>query len=116
MKDIIDLGNLVFNQLVKDHGETEESRLLFLYNITVNEPWIINITKTVQLSEAGVLINFEDSVISDLNAEWKQILFNRELAKADKQRESMNANINKFKDGDTFEFWQNETPWREINF
>jgi hypothetical protein len=39
MKDIIDLGNLVFSQLVKSHGELEESRTLFLYGITVGSDW-----------------------------------------------------------------------------
>lgn len=116
MKDIIDLGNLVFNQLINKHGEVEESRLLFLYNITVGEPWIINTNKVVQISETGVSISFDDSVISELQVQWKGLLFNKQEKAADNERAKMNAGVNRFKDGDTFEFWQNETPWKEIKF
>lgn len=117
MKDIIDLGNLVFNQLIVAHGESEESRLLFLYNITVGEPWTINTNKTIVVSNEGVSISFDDQVIHELNGQWKLLLLSKREAAADAERAKMNSGVNKFKDGDTFEFWQNDNgPWREINF
>ena len=41
MKDLIDVGNLVFDRLVSDHGELSESRTLFLYGVTTGNTWFV---------------------------------------------------------------------------
>ena len=117
MKDIIDLGNLVFNQLVKSHGELEESRTLFLYGITVGSDWqVLGSVKVVIIDQTGVSINFEDQIITDVNSQWKQIITNRQGVKAAAELSKIKSNTKQFKDGETYEFWQNEGPWKEINF
>jgi hypothetical protein len=118
MKDIIDLGNSVFNHLVKEHAELEESRTLFLYGITMGNTWfIIDSAKWIIVEESGLTYNFDDPEIAKLDKVWKDLKFQKELIAAQKimkeispQSRSVNP-----QDGDTFEFWNNETPWREIN-
>lgn len=118
MKDIIDLANAVFNHLVKEHGELEESRTLFLYGVTMGNMWfIINSAKWITVEEPGVTCNFEDLAIIDIDRAWKNVKFEKEAIAAQKviDQISPQARNTNPKDGDTFEFWNNETPWREIN-
>ena len=102
MKDLIDVGNLVFDRLVSDHGELSESRTLFLYGVTTGNTWfVLDSAKWITIDPTGALKNFEDSVIEKIDEEWKSLLLAKEITKA--------------KDGDTYEFWKNEGPWREIS-
>ena len=57
MKDLIDLGNLVFNQLIKEHGEIEESRLLFIYGVTTGTQW--SVLKQVDLKLARMRAEYD---------------------------------------------------------
>ena len=118
MKDIIDLGNSVFSHLIKEHGELEESRTLFLYGVTLGNTWfILDSAQWLIVEESGLTYNFDDLEIAKLNTTWKDAKFQKELIAAQRimkeispQAKSVNP-----QDGDTFEFWNNETPWREIN-
>lgn len=118
MRDIIDLGNSVFSHLIKQHGELEESRTLFLYGVTMSNTWfIIDSANWIIVEESGLTYNFEDSEIAGFDKIWKDIKFEKELNAAHqimKEISPQNRLINP-QDGDTFEFWNNETPWREIN-
>jgi hypothetical protein len=116
MKDIIDVGNLVFDKLVSDHGELAESRTLFLYGITTGTTWfVLDSAKWIAIDQTGIVKNFDDSVIDGINSDWKSLLSAKELAKADKILQQIKPNDNGPKDGDTYEFWKNECPWREIS-
>jgi hypothetical protein len=117
MKDLIDVGNLVFDRLTQAHGEIAESRTLFLYGITIGNTWfVLESVKWVLIEPAGITKNFEDTVIEQVDAKWKAFLLAKEQIVADKVIQQIKPKGSGPKDGDTFEFWQNETPWREINF
>jgi hypothetical protein len=117
MKDIIDLGNRVFDRLIEAHGELPESRTIFLYGITTGSTWfILGTEKTVTIEDGGLTKNFEDIVLDALDSEWKQLKFNKELAAAQqiKRMISPENQANSPKDGDTFNWWNNEGEFREI--
>ena len=117
MKDIIDLGNRVFDHLIEAHGELPESRTIFLYGITNGSTWfILGTDKTVTIEESGLIKNFEDLKLDQLDSEWKQLKFNKELAIAQRIKRSISPEnqLNSPKDGDTFNFWNNEGEFREI--
>lgn len=117
MKDIIDLGNKVFDHLIEAHGELPESRTMFLYGITMASTWfILGTNKTLIIEEGGITKNFEDRYLDELSAEWKKIKFNREYVAAQeiKRLISPENQASSPKDGDTFNFWSNEGEFREI--
>jgi hypothetical protein len=117
MKDIIDLGNKVFDRLIDAYGETAESRTLFLYGITTNTRWsIIGSDHWVLVQADGVFMDFEDPILSDLSQQWLAI-------RADQEKAETAARLQKFKDeytrptpkdGDTFTFWSDGGTFREI--
>jgi hypothetical protein len=117
MKDIIDLGNLVFDRLIEAYGETQESRMLFLYGITTSTSWsVLNSEKTILVQSEGVSLNFEDPVISKLSSQWQSI-------RAEKDKAALAERLRRFKeeyekpapkDGDTFNFWSDPGTFREI--
>lgn len=117
MKDLIDLANLTFDILVKNHGEEPDSRTLFLYSVSSQQPqpwYVIGSNKRVMINRSGVSINFEDTEISELTNSWKKIIADAELAKADKVLSQIKNQTFSPKDGDTFNFWENDGPWKEI--
>jgi hypothetical protein len=117
MKDIIDLGNSIFDRLVEAHGETNESRLLFLYGVTTDSRWsVLGSEKWVHIHSSGVSCNFEDLVISKLSAQWQEI-------KAEQSKAELAERLKRFreeyekpspKDGDTFNFWNDPGTFSEI--
>jgi hypothetical protein len=117
MKDLIDLGNKVFDILVKDHGEDLTSRTLFLYAISVDspQPWyVLGSDKRVMITQSGVSISFQDDAISSLNLEWTKLIDDKKAAQADQVLSKIKSQNFSPKDGDTFNFWENEGPWKEI--
>jgi hypothetical protein len=116
MKDIIDVGNLVFDRLISDYGELSESRTLFLYGITTGTTWfVLDSAKWITIDQTGITKNFDDSVIEGIDQDWKNLILSKEAAKADKIIQQIKPKNNGPKDGDTYEFWKNEGPWREIS-
>jgi hypothetical protein len=116
MQEIIDVGNLVFDRLVSDHGELSESRALFLYGVTTSNNWfVLDSAKWITIDQTGITKNFDDSVIEGIDRDWKNLILSREAAKADKIIQQIKPKDNGPKDGDTYEFWKNEGPWREIS-
>lgn len=119
MKDLIDLGNLVFNRLVSDYGETEESRRLFLYQITTMTKWhVMNSNHWILFERTGVTKNFSDQVIDQLDVEWKALklavdmdFLNRKLAvlRSEFDRKAP-------KDGEIWEFGTSNGSFRSLNF
>jgi hypothetical protein len=51
-----------------------------------------------------------------VNSQWQAHLLAKKSIAAEKVMQQIRPQESGPKDGDTFEFWQNETPWREINF
>jgi hypothetical protein len=116
MKDIIDVGNSVFDRLVSDHEELSESRTLFLYGITTGTTWfVLDSAKWITIDQAGIAKNFDDSVIEAIDRDWKNLLSAKDAANANKIIQQIKPKDNGPKDGDTYEFWKNEGPWREIS-
>jgi hypothetical protein len=118
MKDLIDLGNLVFAQLIKEHGELEESRMLFLYGVTTSTRWtILDSAKWVLIDRDGLLYNFEDSVLADLANTWTTISESMKAANVKKylDKERSTYESSQPKPGEIREWFGQETPWREIN-
>jgi hypothetical protein len=116
MKDIIDVGNLVFDRLISDYGELSESRTLFLYGITTGTTWfVLDSAKWITIDQTGITKNFDDSEIDRIDRDWKNLLSAKEAANADKIIQQIKPKDNGPKDGDTYEFWKNEGPWREIS-
>lgn len=117
MKDIIDLGNLVFDRLVEAHGETQESRMLFLYGITTGTAWqVLGSDKSVLVHSDGVTLNFEDLTISHLSSKWQEI-------RAEKDKAALAERLRRFReeyekpaprDGETFNMWSDPGTFREI--
>ena len=117
MKDIIDLGNRVFDHLIEAHGELPESRTMFLYGITTGSTWfILGTVKTLTIEEGGLTKNFEDLFLDELTLEWKKIKLNREYLAAQQIKRIISPENqgNSPKDGDTFNWWNNEGEFREI--
>ena len=108
--DVIDIGHKVFDRLVDSYGEDPESRLLFLASCTTGFEWfVINSDKQLTVTDHGISANFEDEVITQINAEIKEELRNRDEAVAKKFAQEMERGRDKFKDGDTYEFWSNSS-------
>jgi hypothetical protein len=119
MKDLIDLGNLVFNHLIKEHHEIEESRLLFLYGVTTSTKWsVINSNKWILIEPSGLSKNFTDSVLESLDSEWKNLKLQFDKAAIDLKLAKARAEYDRPqpKAGDTFEFWSDSGSFREIKF
>lgn len=117
MKDLIDLANKTFDVLIKNHGEEPEGRTLFLYSVSLEnpQPWyVIGTDKRVIIDRAGVTINFEDLEIIELTTAWQKLVNSAKNAQADKVLAQIKNQNFSPKDGDTFDFWQNEGPWKEI--
>jgi hypothetical protein len=117
MNDLIDLSNLVFDELLKSHGEQPEGRELFLYSSTLGTPfYLIGSEKRITVTGHGVSKNFEDSAIEALDKQWKaQIQAAREKIAAEITKK-IKSNDQQPKDGDIFNFWSGEGNWREIKF
>ena len=108
--DVIDIGHKVFDRLVDSYGEDPQSRLLFLAGCTTGFDWfVINSDKTVLVTEDGISANFEDEVITQINDEIQaeKRKLSEELAK--KITKELEMGRDKFKDGDTYEFWSNNS-------
>lgn len=119
MKDLIDLGNLVFNQLIKDHSEIEESRMLFLYGVTTSTQWsVLNSDKWLLIEPAGITKNFSDQTIDDLNLEWKSLKNSHDQKVVDLKLARMRSEYDRPqpKDGEIIEFWSGSNTFREIKF
>lgn len=117
MRDLIDLGNQVFNVLKDKYGEIEESRMLFLYFITQKNRWdILGSNHWIVLDVSGIVKNFADPEIDQLNQEWLAL----------KERVDYEFLVNKLnhlrkeydrpapKDGDIWEFGANSGTFRDI--
>jgi len=119
MKDLIDLGNLAFNQLIKEHGEIEESRLLFLYGVTTSTRWhVINSQKWLSVEDAGLIKNFKDLTLEELDRTWKSLKIEKDSALLNAKLAKMRAEYDRPqpKSGETFEFWTGSESFREIKF
>ena len=113
------MGNLVFNVLREKHGEIEESRMLFLYLITQRKEWnVLASTKTILIEKDGILKNFPDHQIEQLNLEWlnlKAIVdYNFLTNKIAKMRAEYDRPAPK--DGDVWEFGNMNNQFREMKF
>jgi hypothetical protein len=117
MNDLIDLGNLVFDELLKNHGEQPTGRELFLYSLTHGQPfYLLGSDKRIVVTGDGVSKNFEDSAIEALDKQWKaQIQAAREKI-ASEITKRIKSEDQQPKDGDIFNFWSGEGNWREIKF
>lgn len=108
MKDVIDLGNLVFDRLVSSHGESQDSRILFLYDITINCKWNLSNSKDhwLLIDETGITKNFNDQVLDSLQKQWTTLKEQTENSKLNKKIEAMRSEFDRPapKDGDLWEF------------
>ena len=115
MRDIIDLGNSVFDRLIQAHGEIGESRILFLYSITQGTTWtIINSDKIISVTTEGVSSNFEDQIIQELHLTWINQVQTWRNTKAQIEKKKvyqgdMNPNFEEL-----IPWGENETSWREV--
>lgn len=119
MKDLIDLGNLVFNRLISDHGEIAESRLLFLYQLTTGTRWnVMNSNHWIMFDKTGVTKNFNDPVIDQLDAEWKSLKLQHDIEFLNRKLAILRAEYDRPapKDGEIWEFGGNSEPFRSLNF
>lgn len=117
MKDIIDLGNLVFDRLIEAHGESNDSRMLFLYGITTATKWnIAGSDKWLLIHSDGVSTDLDDPIIAKLSSGWQ-------ATKEAKDKAALAERLKRFreeyekpapKDGDTFNFWSDPGTFREI--
>lgn len=119
MRDLIDLGNLVFDQLLAVHGEVPESRMLFLYGITTTTEWfVINSNKSLRIDAGGVTKNFNDPVIDNLSAQWVALKQQVDYVRLERALNRMRAEFDRPapKDGDIWEFGNSNNSFRDINF
>jgi hypothetical protein len=117
MKDIIDLGNMVFDRLIQTHGESQESRMLFLYGITTNTKWgVLGSDHWVLVHADGVTASFDDPVLTDLSGQWLAIRSAQDQAAFTERLKRFREEYEKPapKDGDTFNFWSDPGTFREI--
>jgi hypothetical protein len=104
--DVIDIGHRIFDRLVDSYGEDPKSRLLFLAGCTTGFEWfVINSDKQLKVTDHGIFANFEDEVITQINAEIKEEIRKRDEEVAKKFAQEMEKGRDKFKDGDTYHFW-----------
>ena len=114
--DVIDIGHKVFDRLIDAYGEDPESRLLFLAGCMTGYQWfVINSDKQVTVTETGVSANFEDEVITQINLELMKEKRRVEELAADKVIKDLDKGLNQFKNGDTYEFWSNNSNNININ-
>jgi hypothetical protein len=114
--DVIDIGNRVFDRLIDKYGEDPGGRLLFLAGCTTGFAWfILNSDKTLTVSELGISANFEDEVITQINDELSAERRIRDEAVAAKFAKELEKGRDRFKDGDTYEFWSNNGDNININ-
>lgn len=118
MRDLIDLANLVYDQLIKEHGETKEGRLLFLYGASMGNEWFIaGSNKFLTVSIEGVTKNFKDEVIDGLSTKWKELVATYERKKLDAMLKKMRSEYEfTVKPGDMYEFGKSSSEFREIGF
>lgn len=118
MKDLIDLGNLVFNVLRDKHGEIEESRMLFLYFITQKSKWDILGSKHWILIEInGITKNFADPEIDNLNKQWLALKANVDYEFLINKLNNLRKEYDRPapRDGDIWEFGGSDKPFRNIS-
>ena len=114
--DVIDIGLKVFDRLVDKYGEDPESRLLFLAGCMTGYKWfVINSDKTVLVSDGGISASWEDEVFTQINADLRADLRKIEEAAVKKVTDEIASGQNKFKDGDTYEFWSDTSNNININ-
>lgn len=114
---MIDLGNLVFDQLKANHGETEESRMLFLYNLTQKQKWLVfNSNHWILIEASGIVKNFFDPVIDSLNSQWIALKASVDYARLENIIKKMRAEYDRPapRDGDLWEFGSGQGPFKEI--
>lgn len=119
MKDLIDLGNQVFNVLKERHNEIEESRMLFLYFLTEKKTWsIINSTKTILIEKDGITKNFSDSKIDALNLEWLSLKQQVDYTFLTNKIARLRAEFDRPapKDGDVWEFGGSGGTFKNMKF
>jgi hypothetical protein len=77
---------------------------------------VINSEKTLLIQSDGVVLNFEDVVISKLSSKWQQIRIEQDKAALAERLKRFKAEYEKPspKDGDTFNFWSDSGTFREI--
>jgi hypothetical protein len=116
MKDIIDLGNKVFDRLLEAHGETTDARLLFLYGITVGNDWHIPGTnKVVHIAMDSVSKNFPDQVIDGLFETWRMTIATIDHDRNERALARMRSEYEfQVKPGDVYEFGKSSGQWREV--
>ena len=114
--DVIDIGLKVFDRLVDKYGEDPESRLLFLSGCMAGYEWfVINSDKTVLVTESGISASWEDELFTQINADLLAEKLQVEEAAAKKVTDEIASSRNKFKDGDTYEFWSDTSNNININ-
>jgi hypothetical protein len=117
MNDLIDLANLVFDELLKNHGEQPGGRELFLYTATAGQRfYLLGSDKVVSITSSGVSKNFQDSNIDSLDAKWKAHIQSAKERMANEVLKRIKSESVQPKDGDVFDFWSGESTWREIKF
>lgn len=116
MKDIIDLGNRVFDRLTEAHGESKEARLLFLYGITVGNDWHIPGTnKVIRVSIDVLSKNFSDPLIDEMFDSWRNAVANIDRDRNERALVKMQAEYEfHVKPGDVYEFGKSSGSWREV--
>jgi len=116
MMDVVDIGNKVFDRLVDAYGEDPEGRLLFLAGCTTGFEWyVLNSEKKLLVTENGVSANFEDEIITQINNELLAERRKRDEEIAKRITAEIEKNRDKFKDGDTYHFWSDDSQNININ-
>lgn len=119
MKDIIDLGNLVFDELILNHNELDESRILFLYVVSTNSKWHLfdNSQHWILIENTGITKNFNNKKIDELSNTWlnkhNKIEQNRNIAKIKNMQKEFDKPAPK--DGDIWEFGKSSGSFKNIN-
>lgn len=116
MKDIIDLGNRVFDRLIEAHGEAADARLLFLYGITVGNDWHIPGTnKVIRVAIDQLTKNFPDPAIDMLFESWRKTVATIDRDRNERALARMRAEYEfQVKPGDVYEFGKSSGSWREV--
>lgn len=116
MRDLIDFGNLIFDELIKSHGEQQEGRELFLYSITIGiEFCLLGSNKRILVTQLGVTKNFEDAAIDEINNKWKSLVSGHREKVANNILKQIKSPGRQPKDGDIFNFWSDgNDEWKEI--
>lgn len=108
--DVIDIGLKVFDRLVDKYGEDPESRLLFLAGCMTGYKWfVINSDKTLLVTDRGISATWEDDVFTQINANLQAEKRKHDEEVAKKFAAELEKSKDKFKNGDTYEFWSNNS-------